>query len=135
MKVEEGARSAIFLNAAREKYVKTKVDGCLLNNVLAADFVVTQSGKGSVIVELKGTDVERAVKQVAATIEFFQKCEAAKQKQKMAGLVVCSRYPRFDTKLQRLSSEFTRKYKVPLHVVSKNDEFEMDRVLSFGGPK
>lgn len=135
IKVAEGARSAIFRNSARALYFRTRVDGCLLKNVTAADFVVTCTGVGSVIVELKGVDVEHAVEQVDATANYLKGCTAADSILPLAGLVICSRYPRFDTKLQSITKKFVKRHKAPLHVVARNDEFDLDRVLAFDGPR
>lgn len=135
VKVEEGARSAIFSNKNRTAFFRTKVDGCLVKNSTAADFVVTCVGTGSVIVELKGVDVEHAVKQIDATAIYLKSCDAAQNLLPLAGLVICSRYPRFDTKLQRLAKLFAKSHRAPLHVVARNDEFDLSRVLAFDGPR
>lgn len=135
VKVEEGKRSAVFKNASRSIFYRTRVDGCLIRNTVAADFVVTKSEVGSVVVELKGIDVEHAVEQVSATVRQLQGCSAAARVHPVAGLVVCARYPRFDTKLQRLTKVFVATHRAPLHVVARNDEYELDRVLAFDGPR
>lgn len=135
VKVSEGARSAVFKNADREVYHRVRVDGCLIKNRISADFVVSRPGVGSVVVELKGTDVEHAVAQIDATIQHMRGCEKSKELGPFAGLVICARYPRFDTSLQRLTKNFVAKHKAPIHVVARNDEFHLDRVLSFDGPR
>lgn len=135
VKVREGARSAVFKNQRRAKYHRVRVDGCLVQNEISADFVVACPGVGSVVVELKGTDVERAVEQVDATLQHVKCCSRLSALRPFAGLIVCARYPRFDTKLQRLTKQFVAKHRVPIHVVAKNDEYEISRVLAFDGPK
>ncbi|MBD9468002.1 hypothetical protein [Pseudoxanthomonas sp. PXM01] len=135
VKVAEGARSAVFKNLKKAAYHRVRVDGCLIKNKTAADFMVSCPGVGSVVVELKGTDVEHAVDQIDATLEHVKGCEKLKELRPFAGLVVCARYPRFDTGLQRLTKKFVAKHKVPIHVVAKNDEFDLEKVLKFDGPK
>ena len=135
VKVSEGARSANFVNAERLEYCKVRVDGCLLKNQTAADFVVCCKGVGSVVVELKGVDVEHAVRQIEATLVAIAGCGDKSLPSKFAGLIICSRYPRIDTKLQRLKADFAKKHRAPIHVVAKNDSFDISRVLSFSGPR
>lgn len=133
VKVEEGKRKAVFKNGENKKFFKTKVDGGLVNNQVSADFVVTKSDVGSVIVELKGTDVKRGAEQVIATVLIMKECGA--KALPVAGLIVCAQYPSIDSGIQRLSASFTRMTKGPLHVVTKNDEFEIEKVLSPSGPR
>jgi hypothetical protein len=130
IKVEENGRQAVFLNKVREPYIRTKVDGCLLHNTIASDWVVSKYKCGDVIVELKGADVNHAVEQVVATAEYWELHEL--RNGKLAGLIVCSKYPRFDTKVQRAQQKFATKYKAPLHVVTKNSEYMFADVFTFG---
>ena len=132
VKVEEGARKAVFLNASRDNYFTTRIDGCMVENKVAADFVVSKINVGDLIVELKGTDVTHGAEQVLATAEGVGNC--TQQRGPMAGLIVCRQYPRVDTKIQRLRNTFAKKFKGPIHVVTKNTEFDFERVLSFQGP-
>lgn len=135
VKVAEGARFATFRNEDRSVFHRTRVDGCLIRNATAADFVVTCVGLGSVVVELKGTDVEHAVEQIDATVTVLKACAAQRKLLPLAGLIVCARYPRFDTKLQRLTKWFVSRHKSPVHVVARNDEFDIRRILAFDGPR
>jgi len=142
VKVEENGRSAIFVNNGRAKFHKVKVDGGLIDNQLCADYVVSKDQVGSVVVELKGTDIEHAVDQIDATITIMKTCGSPRSKDKknlsqlpIAGLVVCSKYPRADTSFQKKQKKFVAKHKVPLHCVSGKGEFSLEKVLSFSGPK
>lgn len=133
VKVEEGGKKATFINESRETLHRTRVDGCLLVNEVGADFVVSKVGVGDVIVELKGKDVEHAAEQIIATAEFMGNCEELRGP--LAGLVICAQYPRIDTRLQRLATQFAKRFKGPIHVVSKSGEFVFEKVLSFKGPR
>ena len=133
VKVEEGKRFAIFVNDAREMYYRVQVDKCLVHNALAADYVVTRPGTGSVVVELKGTDVDHGAKQVDATAALLLTCTEAASLKPIAGLIVCARYPQFDSTIQRLQKQFAKKFQAPLHVV-RDGEYEISRVLAFDGP-
>lgn len=82
VKVEENGRSAIFVNNERAKFHKVKVDGGLIDNQLCADYVVSKDQVGSVVVELKGTDIEHAVDQIDATITIMKTCGSPRSKDK-----------------------------------------------------
>jgi len=132
IKVEENKRRVLIKNDSKEKYIKYKVDGCLISGQIACDYVIAKPKVGDVIIELKGTDVDHAVLQILNTANYWKKNKL--NSGSLAALVVCTRYPRIDTKIQRAKSKFARDFKGPLHVVTKNEEFEFVRLLSFKGP-
>jgi hypothetical protein len=132
VKVEEGRRKAVFLNETRDQFLRTKVDGCLVKDQTASDWVVSKLRVGDVIVELKGTDVDHAVRQILITAMYWTLHQT--KQGALAALIVCSQYPRVDTKIQRAQRSFARKHKGPLHVVSHNCEVQLEHVLSFNGP-
>lgn len=129
--VGEKKSKAVFLNDKRDWFEITKVDGCLCKNSMAADFAVTKDQVGTVIVELKGSDVPHAVEQVLASATFWRehqpKCAS------LAGLVVSRQRPSYSTSVQRAQTKFARAHKGPLHVVSSNREYVFEKVLSFKG--
>jgi 2C-methyl-D-erythritol 2,4-cyclodiphosphate synthase len=133
VRVRENGRQAIFVNVERNVYYVVKVDGQVVKNALASDFVLTKKDVGNLVIELKGMDVSHAVEQVFATAQLWQ--DKGYRIGQVAALVVCSRKPSFDTKIQRFKANFAKKFKGPLHVVSRNDEFVFEKVLSFQGPK
>ena len=53
---------------------------------------------------------------------------------KFGALVVCSKYPKVDTKIQRAKLFLASKHKTPLHVVTQNLEYDFDALLSIRGP-
>ncbi|MEZ2145936.1 hypothetical protein AAE026_27135 [Bradyrhizobium sp. DN5] len=128
----EKKSKAIFLNVERVWFEITKVDGCLCKHALAADFAVTKDQVGTVIVELKGSDVPHAVEQVLASAGFWR--EHQPNCASLAGLVVSRQRPRYSTSVQRAQTKFARSHKGPLHVVSSNREYVFEKVLSFKGP-
>lgn len=132
VKVEETGRKAIFLNADGVAIVKTRVDGCVIINQLAADWVISQNSIGDIVVELKGKDVEHAAKQIHATADFWS--QNGLRIGKIAALIVCKQYPKASTMIQRAQQAFAKRFGGPLHVVTKAYEFRMEHVLSFKGP-
>ncbi|HEX8662846.1 MAG TPA: hypothetical protein VF744_02305 [Beijerinckiaceae bacterium] len=132
IKVEELGRKATFVNEEHNTYRKTQMDGCVVKNQLAADWVVSRANIGDVIIELKGRHVEHAVRQIRATAGFLT--DGDYREGRLAGLVVCTQFPKASTTVQRAQAEFARAFKGPLHVVTQNLEYAFENVLSFKGP-
>jgi hypothetical protein len=108
------------------------IDGCVIKQALAADWMVTKLDEGDVIVELKGRNVEHGFKQVYATARYWRDNQLGGRQ--FAALIVCVQYPRVSTTIQKAKQAFAREFKGPLHVVSRNCEYEFRNVLSFKGP-
>lgn len=135
VKVEENGKQATFLNPGRVVFTRTRVDGCLIRGAPGCDWWIARERKDSVLIELKGCDVSRALDQIQATFMFLKakKCLTSR----MAALIVCkspSSHPRFTTKLQRLKAQLSKEYKAPLHIVTGAYEYNLDKVLSHLGP-
>lgn len=130
--VEERGRKAAFLNPRRLECVVTQFDGCVVTNQPAADKIVTCSIVGDIIVELKGRDVDHAVTQINATARYWH--GAGMRVGRVAGLIVARQFPRASTKVQRAQQSFSRQFKGPLHVVTKNYQYTFEQVLAYDGP-
>lgn len=135
IKVEEKGKQAIFLNPSRIKVRKTQIDGCMVKQTTACDWLVVRAGEEGVLVELKGCDVAKAIEQIEATFAYL-KINGGLVK-KMAALIVCRNppnHPSFNSKLLRAKDRLFTTYRAPLHVVSGNYEFHFEKVLSLKGP-
>jgi hypothetical protein len=133
IKVAQRGRKAVFKNENRASHTVIEVDGCVVKNALCSDYVVRRSDIGDLIVELKGKDVDHAVKQVEATAQLWRQNGYAKAG--MAALVVATQYPKANTAVRRAQQLFAKTYRGPLHVVTKNFEGTLDAVFSFQGPR
>ena len=129
VKFEENGKKVVFLNATREEFLKTRVDGCLKDCSPACDRVATQPNRGDVLVELKGSDVSHALEQLLSTAHYWT--QRGYRAGELAALVVSSQFPRFSTGIQRAQLNFAKKFKAPLHVVSRNLEFKFETLLEF----
>jgi hypothetical protein len=129
VKVEEEGKKAVFVNLERKTFVKTKVDGCLCTGETACDWVVTHDD-ADLFIELKGTDVDHGLSQIFCTARYW--IDNGFSSSKLAALVVCCRYPRVSTGIQRAKLRFRRDFKGPLTVVSKNLEFTFKDLFVFG---
>lgn len=124
VKVEENGRSAVFINPKNREFYITRVDGGVVKNKLSADYVVTQVNVGDLIVELKGKEVGRACEQIIATVEHMKNCHSTRGP--FAGLVVCTRVPRTDTKSQRLQNNFMQMYRRRLKIRASNSDYRFE---------
>jgi hypothetical protein len=131
IKVKEHSRSAVFLNQKRLEVRKIKLDGCLVRGRTTADWIVSKANCVDVVVELKGRDVEHAVAQVRATLEFWQNNRKRGKNTKLAALIVCTQYPRTDTKVQLAKQRIARDFGAPLHVRTRNEEYEFCLIAEF----
>lgn len=132
IKVEENGRKATFLNEIQHEYVVSVIDGCLIREGERADYLVSKKNVASAIVELKGKDVEHACSQLfsSASNEVVNKLI----EKKFGFLVVCSKYPRFDTFVIRAKQRAMKQFKAGFHVVAKNIEYDIERVAAIDGP-
>lgn len=125
--------SAVINNPLQIKHEKTQADGCWVKEKTAADWILTcTTNQHQVIVELKGSNVDHGAKQITATAEAL--LDAGKIGKKIAGLIVCTQYPKNNTTIQRTSRQFALKFKGPIHAVTKSREFDLEKILEFPGP-
>jgi hypothetical protein len=94
--------------------------------------VVARESYGDVIIELKGKDVDTAVKQVEATASHWRSQNYGTGK--IAALIVSTQYPKANTAVRKAQEKFTKVFHGPLHVVTKNYEGCLEAVFSFKGP-
>ena len=135
IKVSENGKHATFINKEKALYHRIKVDGCMFNNETACDWLVTRHPTESVVIELKGVNVDHALNQIEVSFEKLQ--AAGKLTGKLGALIVCSktsRHPSFTSKLQKMKEKLAKSYQAPLHIVTSNREYEISRVVSHNGP-
>lgn len=127
--VEENKRRATFRNLANELVLVVHVDGEMITAGERADYVVAHSNKVDVIVELKGSDVGKAVRQIRATRPAWLHCSYAGTRQ--AALVVRSpgMHPRQTANIERWQREFRKTLKMKLIVETRNREYEFNEFL------
>lgn len=127
VKIKDKAVSVVLLNPGRKKLVKIRVDGCVIKNAKAADWLVAKMSRRNLIVELKGKDVEHAAAQIHATATHFVGKRLLSGE--WAALIVSSQYPRASTMIQRRQQEFQKRFSGRLHVASQNREFDFDALF------
>lgn len=107
----ENKMIARFSNEGRELHTYYEVDGCLVENERAADYVVIKDGVGAVVVELKGRDVRSGARQITETARQMRRFQAQRHGGRIAGLLVSVRVPQgARTDLQRAQEAFRREF-------------------------
>ena len=71
--VQENGRKFRILNAQRSKIIKVQVDGCVIKQRTACDYLFDVKKNNTIYyVELKGKNILKAVEQLIATMEHFK---------------------------------------------------------------
>lgn len=124
--VQERGRRANFSNDENKPYNKIKVDDCVIKKGARSDWIVEKIGYGSIIIELKGRDIERGWQQLKAT---FQAPECKEWLGAKVGfLIVCSKHPNIGPKRSRWEEE-ARRLGVRLKITSTQSEFRIECMI------
>jgi hypothetical protein len=121
--------AAVFANTTRSSYRVIRFDGCVVSGSVACDWIVEKVGVGRIAVELKGSDVDHAAEQIEQALLFLR--ATGLMDVRVAGLIVCSRYPSFDTKVQRLKQRMAKLWGAPLTVKTDGRNLSFEALLSF----
>lgn len=127
---DQRSTSAVFQNGSNAKYRLIRFDGCTVKGEVACDWIVEKEAVGRIAVELKGCDVDHAALQIERAFRFMR--ENGMTEMKVAGLIVCTRYPSIDTKVQRLRQRFARDYRAPLKVKADGRNLSFEAIISMG---
>ena len=117
-------RSKFVLNNPNEVSLGIiKVDGCLVNGMHPrCDYIVeVLDERHAYYVELKGCELDKAIKQLSATLELTQ--ARFKHHQKTA-CVVTTRVPKQDNRMLKIRKDLQAKYHTQLTV--KNNQLIVD---------
>ena len=114
--VQENGRTFIVENPNRATVYKIIIDGCLINDRRErCDYLVEcyTTCNWAIFVELKGSDIKKAVSQLAKTIGYLSNRHKVYKK---ACHIVASRVPKAGPATQVLKAEFAKKYSTLLYV-------------------
>jgi len=111
-----------FINASKADVRKIKVDDCLPIKGKKCDWLIITSGDVEHFVELKGNDVNHAVKQLENTMKNIS---TDYKKRKKHCFIACTRSPKTSTEIQCLKVLFKRKYNSNLYVKSRESEYTL----------
>ena len=121
--VRENKRSARFRNPKikRVKVLIVTVDGGMITTGIRADFVVAHRELVDVIVELKGSDVPKAIEQIRATVPVWRRHKLAGANH--AALVVRGKgiHPMTSLQTEKLTRRFEKDFRMKLLIESRRD--------------
>lgn len=129
--VRENNRSARFRNPAngRIKVRIVTVDGGMITSGARADYVVAHPEVADVIVELKGSDVAKAIEQISATVPKWRQHALAGANH--AALIVRGQgvHPNTSLQTQRLAKRFRTSFQMKLLIETRNRDYEFTEFL------
>jgi hypothetical protein len=127
--VRERGRHARFHNPSGEAVVKVRADGGLITEGERADYVVAHPEVVDVIIELKGSDVSKAITQIRATLPVWRRCEWAGRKH--GALVVRGKgiHPKLLAQFERWQREFRKTLHMRLLIKTSNLDYEFEQFL------
>lgn len=116
---ENGKRFEIL---SRESFTKIRIDNCLIKSqeIEKCDFgFIRNSNYEFYFVELKGSDVEKAVDQIVSAVKVFDSTFIKIPKEKRFGFVVSSKNPLSNQKIKNLKQDFAKKHGKILEIKSR----------------
>ena len=129
--INEHGVGATFLNPRRKQLRKIRYDGCYSRAVGRgqADFIVGLSQVVDVIVELKGSELKRALVQVEDTLEAWEK-ELIRFPQIVCLIVYGHTFPRMTSRLGVIEREFQLEHGTLLWIrESGSGKFKFSKLL------
>ncbi|MEG4211109.1 hypothetical protein [Microcoleus sp. S13_B4] len=127
--LQENKSKITFLNPNQDEILKIKVDGCVIsdNETLRCDYALIPSDAVEIYVELKGSDIAQAVKQIESTIKLLSENP---QKIKKLCFVVSTRVPKQTTSIQQLQSQFKKNFNASFRIKNIQDEYDLSKSTS-----
>ena len=122
--LQENKSKISFLNPNKKSILIIKVDGCIIsdNETLRCDYALVSYDEVEIYVELKGSDISHAVKQIESTIGLISENP---QKIKKLCFVVSTRVPKQTTNVQQLQIRFKRKFNASFRIKNIQDEYDL----------
>lgn len=70
-------------------------------------------------IELKGTDLDHAIKQISETIKFLENNYSLNLQNKRKGYIICNKCPMASTQTQRFQLKMRKDFKLELKIQSR----------------
>lgn len=105
--LQENKSKITFLNPSRNKILLIKIDNCVINDNITprCDYAIIPFYEVEIYIELKGSDISHAIKQIESTNLLSDN----PQKIKKLCFVVSTRVPKQTTSVQQLQSHLKKK--------------------------
>jgi len=124
IRVAENKRIFRIINDSSFQINKVKVDDCYIKNVLRCDYLfeIIEKMDVSIVfyVELKGSDINHAIEQLEATIQYC--LNEHNRVNKKECYIVASKFPSAGTSSQVLRKKFFKKNKIQLFIGTKKTD-------------
>jgi hypothetical protein len=119
-KIEDNRCCMYLVNEERKEYHHIIIDGCDKVNGRKCDFgLYLLDACESLLIELKGSDINHAVRQIEETIKYY----GFKRGQKLKCFVISSHNPLSATVLQNKKTSFLRSHGFPLIIQKSGHEY------------
>jgi hypothetical protein len=127
--VSEHKRIATFRRPNSEEVLIIRVDGGLITEGERADYIVAHAQTVDVIVELKGSDTSKAIRQIRSTRPVWLRHELAGRK--LGALVVRGPgiHPKTSASIDRWQREFRKTFQMKLVIETHNRNYEFAEFL------
>ncbi len=125
--LQENKSKILFLNPKKEDIVVVHVDGCAIDDpeTLRCDYALIPCDDVEIYVELKGSDVQHAVKQLESTLKLIS--DDYRQTKKLC-FIVSTRVPKQTTNIQKIQSNFKKKFNADFRVKNIQDEYDLSLI-------
>ena len=123
IKFEESKVKLYFLNPNRRESLKIKVDGCIYeegSEEIRCDYLLLDFNHREHFIELKGSDVPHAIKQLEASINA--RSESPRDLLKSAYVAAINFHPKITTKVGNEKARFKRDFNATLKIVKSGHE-------------
>ena len=111
---QENRSKLIILNKNQINTTKVTVDGCEITSGLRCDFMLLAQ-ELEYFIELKGQDIEHAIKQLIATIN---KLSSNPKNMEKSSFIICTRSPLSSASIQNLQVKFKKNFNSKLIIKS-----------------
>ena len=111
-----------FLNPKRRPLRQVRVDDCVITSGPRCDYLLIDSASTEYYVELKGSDVRRAFRQLEATIP---QVSADKKGLAKHCFIVSTRCPSMSPEIQRKQRSFKKRFNASLLIRRSHSEVDL----------
>jgi hypothetical protein len=127
--LQENKSKITFLNADRNKIQIIRIDGCVIkdNKTLRCDYGVVPCDEVEIYIELKGSDIKHAVRQIESTISLLS---SNPQKIRKLCFIVSTRVPRQTTSIQQLKIHFKNKFNASFQIKNIQDNYDLSSITA-----
>ena len=120
---KENKSQIIFENQNSLKVEKIKVDGCAIKEGIKCDYMIKIAKLDlEIYIELKGKDIDHALKQLETTIKKLSENYLKKTK---ICFIISTRCPSMTAKIQNFKKKFKKNYNARLTIKNLNCSYKL----------